>query len=1001
MKKKKNIQSPEAKGLKKWLWRLVAVVAVIVVVAVAWHMVRYQFNDDYKQYLTQFEAAEGGMTFAALMDDEPQVPGLALHTANENKRIYLDEATGAAAIYDVRTNMTYHYRSLAAAAEEGKKKPKAETEGLPEAEGMALVAQNSTLKLYANGDTGAVAVYDKRSGQTTYSVPPLANKDSKANNTNKGYLKSALTVDYYNSNLIAGSYSSFADSVELGEMEVQSIRNGVRFIYTLGEKKTIYVVPHILSDERYQELYEQVDDSMKRFMYGQKNSFYEQGEDGYWRITENGKKRGIRDFDKLAKAFIALGMTESEYYEWQELAGVESVETLGFTVALDWTLDGDAVVCTVPPELIEERGGGMIYRIQLNNYFAAAGTDEEGYIVVPNGSGSLIHFNNGKQSNAQYSQYIYDMDLVDAEYTKTQNLQSVRLPLFAICRENNTMLATVEEGAAFANITADVSGRTNSYNNAYVIFTIRGDEKLAMFGAGETADMPIVEDDFYFQPLSVRYTILDPAEHTGYTGVANYYRQRLIDEGVLTAKTEGGDIPFFYDVIGGVKETAHTLGVQHLRVAPMTTFEQAGQISDELTALGVDKQVMNLQGWMNGGYYHDVPDKVKVLSQLGGRGDLNELARKMAANGNEIFLDVAFQNVTYISKRYNVNAESSRYYGAGYAVQFGEVHPTTLRRTASMGYAENIYNLLSPKFLPYYVDKFTKAIEDYEANLGISLRDLGYELHADKKRTEVINREEALDVVLGKLDTLQETGRDLMISGGNVYALEGVKYLQGAPMTSTEYFIVDETVPLYQMIVHGCVDYTGKPMNTYVTDDDRETLLHMVEYGAAPRYVFTWEEATEMKYTGMNKYYSATFNTWKQQAAENYAYVNAALNRVSGAYMVGREVLSETLVRVDYSNGISIFVNYGKEAVQSGGNTVEAQDYLLTGLPEDNELVLSAMEALGETEVTARTALTDTLVRVDCADGTILYVNLGAETVEIDGCTVEAMNHFVKGGAKE
>ena len=872
MSKKKNIQSPAvpaAGGWKKWLWIALAALAVVVLAVVGWYLMRYQFNNGYKQLIAQHDAAAVGAEFTPLDDAEPSV------------------------------------------------------------EGYQLVAQNENIKLYCDPETGFVAIHDLRTQVTTYSNPPLADKDKVGNKTNRGYLKSQLMVDYYNSNLITGSYSSFADSVDLDEMKVQSIPDGVRFIYSLGEKKTVYYVPHILSDERYQEFYSQVDKSVQRLMTGQANSFYAQSEDGYWRVTENGLKIPLKSLKKISDAFVELGMTPEEYAQWQELAGVEMVETLGFTVALDWTLEGDSVLCTVPPELIEERGGGMIYRIQLNPYFAAAGLDETGYMVVPNGSGSLIRFNNGKQSNAQYSQYIYDMDLVDAEYTKTQNLQSVRLPIFAICREDSTMLGVVEEGAAFANITADVSGRNNSYNNVFAMFTIRGDEKLAMFGAGETADMPIVESDFYFQPLSVRYTMLAP-EYKGYTGVANYYRELLISQGVLSVKEEGGDIPFYYDVIGGVKETAHTMGVQHLRVNAMTTFAQAGEMAAALHEKGVDNQVMNYTGWMNGGYFHDVADRVKVLRQLGGKGDLMALAEDMKAYG-EMYLDVAFQNVTFISKRYNINAESSRYYGAGYAVQFGEVNPANLRRTASLGYAENIFNLLSPKFLPHYVGGFTKAIRSYDESIGISLRDLGYELHADKKRTEVINREEALDVVTAQMTELSGTGRSLMISGGNEYALRGVSHIINAPMSATEYFIVDETIPLYQMIVHGCVSYAGRPMNTYVTDDTQRALLEMVEYGASPRYIFTWDPATEMKYTGLNKYYATTFAQWSDDAAEHYAFVNGALSHVSNANMIGHEAISSTLVRVNYSNGVSIYVNYGAEAVQADGCTIEPMNYYVKG----------------------------------------------------------------------
>ena len=84
-------------------------------------------------------------------------------------------------------------------------------------------------------------------------------------------------------------------------------------------------------------------------------------------------------------------------------------------MTLEWHLGEDNVEAKLPVSAIEERGGGKVYRIQLLPYMAAAGSDENGYMVVPNGSGSLIRFNNGKNSAAVYSQYVYDMDLIDAD----------------------------------------------------------------------------------------------------------------------------------------------------------------------------------------------------------------------------------------------------------------------------------------------------------------------------------------------------------------------------------------------------------------------------------------------------------------------------------------------------------------------------------------------------------------------------------------------------------
>ena len=71
---------------------------------------------------------------------------------------------------------------------------------------------------------------------------------------------------------------------------------------------------------------------------------------------------------------------------------------------------------------------------------------------------------------------------------------------------------------------------------------------------------------------------------------------------------------------------------------------------------------MNYQGWFNGGYYHDVTDKVKVIRKLGGKSGLEELDKRVRNNGGEFYADTAFQKVSYISKRYSEYYETSRYY---------------------------------------------------------------------------------------------------------------------------------------------------------------------------------------------------------------------------------------------------------------------------------------------------------------------------------------------------
>ncbi len=719
-------------------------------------------------------------------------------------------------------------------------------EASPSVQGMDLVAENDNLKLYTDTKTGYIAVYDKRNGTTTYSNPLGADEDAIAKSAQKNYLKSAFILSYYNADVTENTMDSYSQCVAKNQLAVESIANGVRYIYTIGNTK-------------------------------------------------------------------AKGDSTPIYFD----------------IPLEYRLGEDYLTVSIPACGIQEYGAGYVSRIQLLRYMGAGHTSEDGYMVVPNGSGSLIYFNNGKTNMASYSQYIYDLDPMAANYTTLEDVDSAKLGLFGICKEDSGLLVTVEDGASTALISAGISGVYNEYNYAYPTFVLRNADALSMFG-DSTMDVYVMEADRYDINMEVRYTFLTE-ENEGYAGMANYYRDRLISEGVLTPNTTTGDIPFYYDVICGVKETHHFLGVQYLRNFAMTTFDEAGEISTTLKNSGINNQVMNLQGWFNGGYYHDTADKVRVTAKLGGKSGLEDLNETVAANGGTLFADVAFQKVTYADDGFNYNAEGSRYYGAGYVASFGMVNPTTLRNTSALGYLERDYDVLSPKFLPRYVGKFANKIEKVDID-GVSLRDLGTYLVSDKRRTNVVHREEALDIVESQLDVLETTGKKLMTDAGNSYSFAYTTDIINAPILHNEFFIVDESIPLYEMILHGCINYSSKLLNYQDDIDLTLVTLNMIEAGASPHYVFTWEESSQMKNTGMNHYYATTFNTWKDEAVAIYNDVNEALKYVNGSTIVGHEIMDGNVRKVTYDNGVSIYINYSSEAQTADGMEIPAMSYRMEGI---------------------------------------------------------------------
>lgn len=853
---------------KKIITAVVCLVLTVVVAYAARYLIRYYFYNGYRDLLSSYEYEEG-KTFTAISESSPDV------------------------------------------------------------EGMELAAENDTLKLYADTQMGNIAVVDKRNGQITYSNPVNLEDDAIANEANKNYMRSQIVLDYFNTSRTSTTIDSYSYAAELGQIDVEAIDSGIRFIYTMGDMSSATgIVPQYISEGALEQVLAALDEDGAKYV---KQRYVDSKvDDTYLELIES-TMNGASQLRKMNQYFEQAGFTEELYMREMENSGVEGAVPISFVIPLEYRLQGDAVDVSIPMSAVEEYGGGAIYRIQLLRYFGAAGIDEDGYLLVPSGSGSLIHFNNGKASADVYSEYVYGIDPLAAEYTVRENTEDVKMALYGIFRENSGILATIEDGASFAIIGAAVSGKVNEYNNVYQTFVLRGNDRLSMFGTtGNEADIPIVEKNFFNANLTVRYTMLTE-ENSGYAGAANYYRNRLEQEGVLTAKsTDTEDIKFYYDTLGGVLKTQFILGVPYSGMYSMTSFDQAEEIYNDLKASGITNQVMNFQGWMNRGYYHDVVDKIRVPHKLGGKSGVESLSELMAADGNDFYGDVAFQKVTFASRRYSYANETSRYYGGGYIAEFGLVNPATLRRTSGLGYMENHYDLISPKFLVRYVNKFTNKITKYDIN-GISLRDLGDELHSDKKRTNVIDREAALDVVDASLAQIEETGKKIMLNDANDYAFGYANDIINVPLTDNDYYIIDESVPFYEMLIHGYIDYAGSVINLSDAYDRADIVLSLVETGASPHFMFSYENSSDIKQTALNRFYATTYANWKDDAISIYAEVNNALKYVQNAAITDHRIIDSDLRAVTYDNGITIYINTGNSDKTADGITVPARSYQIGG----------------------------------------------------------------------
>lgn len=794
-------------------------------------------------------------------------------------------------------------------------------EDKPDVEGMVLVSENDNLKLYTNLETTEIAVYNKNDGSITYSNPQ--DRDTHTGTgINASNLSSTLAVTYYNKAGNVATINNYDMSIKNGQFETESIKDGIRYIYTLADEDSIAsIVPYYISEDGLNKVMEKSSDYDARTVKGKYKL-----ENGTYVLNDSAKKSKV-GVEKLNKIFEKAGYTEEDYAK--DMEGHEEDESLSITIPLEYRLTDKGLEATVKAADIEEHGNVYISQIDVLQFFGAASNKAQGYILVPDGSGALINLNSGNQATA-YNQAIYDIDPVAQNYVVIEETECARLPIFGIKADDNAIFARITAGDAIASVNADVAGKLNNYNYAYASFNVREKELLNMFGVqGSKSDIPVVEKSLYKIDLSVSYSFLTK-DDASYSGMARTYRKQLIDEGILKETNQSESVPLYLDIIGGVEQKKHIMGIPYEGVCAMTTYDEASEIVDNLYDSDITNLRLNYQGWFNGGIYHDVADKIKLIGSVGSKSDLESLNKKLEDKGGKLFMDVAFQKVSHESKRFTSVLEASKYY-SGYVVELGATDPSTVRQTSNLEwYDEMIYYMISPKFLNRYVDKFASKITKYDVS-GINLTDLGSVLTSDKKRSELINRQQAENIVIGQYEKLAETKKNLMETGGNEYSLKYVSDIIDAPTSYSAYYIIDEQVPFYEMVIHGSISYSGEAFNLMDDDLDDDFVLNCIEYGIAPRFTLSYKDPSKMKYTSSADKYSVLYTTWLDKAKEMYGNINEALKDVDGSAMINHEKLDNGLIKVDYENGKTIYINKTSQDITVDGNTVKAKNYLKTG----------------------------------------------------------------------
>lgn len=803
--------------------------------------------------------------------------------------------------------------------------------------------ENDDLVFELDPATTYFTVTQKSTGKVWYSNPTDGATDPNADSAGKKNLQSTLIIEYNTENGVNTLLNNYEFSISNGLYELETVEDGngnieeVRVLYTVGKGTKTYYMPLAVPESRMMEFYNNMERSQQKkidtyyrridinnlFATDNKDELLETYPDlaneRVYVIREGTKEYLMRQIEEI---FASVGYTTEDYKvdkERYDISSDSDKAIINLTVV--YRLEDNQLVVELPHDEIVYKSQYPLTKVSLLPYFGAGSITDEGYLFVPEGSGAIINFNNGKSEQSAYYADVYGRD-DDQKKTELVDETRVAIPVFGIANGDSSFVAIMEEYSSIGTIQADVSGRRHSYNSAYATYEIIHGDTMDISAKSDRTIMAF-EKNVPEGSTIQSYTFI---EGTSYVDMAEVYRDYLQEKYPELQKVEETDMPVAVELIGAIDRIKQILGMPIKRPEVLTSFEDAKTILEEMVADGYENLSVRYSGWMNGGLQHSLPKDIDLTSGMGGKKALKALMEYANSNNVDVYLNghVQHEYDSNIFDGFIRSRDAAKYISrevtelTGYSnIHFGEL--TTDR--------QETYHLLRPSVCVELMNNLAEAAADY--NAGVAFEDVGYLLSADYNPRRTVTREESMDMQTEALAGIKASGTPIMISAGNEYALAYADIVTNVDLEGKDYQILDYKVPFYEIALHGLINYTGDAIN--LADNAQDLVLKSAETGAGLSFVFMSEEADILQNTEYMEFFGAAYDQWKDTAKDYYLRYKEEMAGLNNQFITDHEVLVTGVTATTYEDGTVVYVNYNTTDYEdeSGTLTVPARDYLV------------------------------------------------------------------------
>lgn len=796
-----------------------------------------------------------------------------------------------------------------------------------------LTMENDYLSFELDPSTTHFKVTDKASGAEWLSNPANAAKDPMAIAAYKENLQSTVIVTYATSSGIV-DLNNYKYSIENGNYAVNQLdESTIRVDYSIGKIEKTYLIPTAITKERFDELVGQMKKATQKKLKSnytlyepskldsKKNkdeiiAMYPSVVDQALYILKSDTSASNKQ--KIEGYFAEANYSQEDFEIDQQLvAGTKDTNTPVFNVSLVYRLDGRDLVVDVPYDSIRYRKDYSITYVTPLPMFGAAGTADEGYIFIPEGGGAMIKLNNGKLQQNSYYANMYGWDYA-SERKELVNETRNTFPVFGLSKNGASFLCFMEGNTSYGGVQADISMRYHTYNWVNAKYNVLHMDQYNV--SAKTAQLVFMFESAIPEGIAThRYRFFNT---DNYVELANGYGDYLRESNPALAQAVASeDMPVSVELVGAIDKTVVKFGLPIDSVFTTTTFDQAGEIIDEMAKGGVRNLSVRFSGWANGGITQQVFTKVNILRELGGKSAMAKLIASSRENGVPLYFDGinCFAYDSGILEGFIPFTNAARYTTREQI----RIYPYDIVDYQPAEWLDPYY-LVRPDYAQANTANMLKALDELDA-AGVAFRDVGNLLSADYNPKSTTTREQVKAMNIQAMTDAAANGQKVMIKTGNDYALPYTDLITDMDLRGTKYSIIDASVPFYQIALHGMKDYTGAPLNisrNYVTE-----LLGCAEYGAGLNYTFMAEDAKVLQDTTHSNFFGSNYASWAEQFLADVTKYQADMAGLNQQRIVSHEKLDCNVAITGYADGTKVYVNYSSEDQSIQGVKVPASSY--------------------------------------------------------------------------